>query len=421
MLKRIKTSHFLLGIFIIIFANFSKANSNVELTEKDQKAIIESIVGTIKNHSIYPEISIKIQSELLAKLNDYKYLGYEDTQSFASKLTKDLLALSFDKHIEVKQANNYIKKTSQPLNSTTSNSVKLLNGNVGLVVFDLNSTNKQIDRVFLDVEKADVLIIDLRDTNKAKLETIQYISSYLFKKRTLLNKVYLRESNSQKEYWTNEHSTNKKRPDLPIYLLTNASTSGGAEVFAATLKRLNRAYIVGESTKGNINPRRDFSIGNALSISIPYGQINHSEKEIDYIKPDLLVVSFLAFKETYPMAKHSAVEYRVKQGRGTPQEAYSLNRDQIIYPDWQFFKGQCLIKYRISEPRYNEKTKKYQFPYQIKYYGNGRTRVKLQLGNKTGRMTQKVIFSDRDDIKSGISKGFLSHNQLSILACKVLS
>lgn len=420
MLKRIIINQFLLGMFIIIFANFSKANSNVELTEKDQKAIIESIVGTVKNHSIYPEISTKIQNELLGKLNAYKYLGYEDTQSFASKLTKDLLAISFDKHIEVKQANNYIEKASQPLNSTTSNSVKLLDGNVGLVVFDLNSTNKQIDRVFVDVEKADVLIIDLRDTNEAKLETIQYISSYLFKQRTLLNKVYLRESNSQKEYWTNEHSTNKKRPDLPIYLLTDASTSGRAEAFAATLKQLNRAYIVGENTAGNINPRRDFSIGNALSISIPYAQINHSEKEIDYIKPDLLVVSFLAFKETYPMAKHSAVEYRVKQGRGTPQEAYSLNRDQIIYPDWQFFKGQCLIKYRISEPRYNQTTNKYQFPYQIKYYGNGRTRVKFQIGNKTGKMTQKVIFRDRDDIKSGISKGFLSHNQLSILACKVL-
>ncbi len=49
MLKRIMINQLLLGIFIIIFANFSKANSNVELTEKDQKAIIENIVGTVKN------------------------------------------------------------------------------------------------------------------------------------------------------------------------------------------------------------------------------------------------------------------------------------------------------------------------------------------------------------------------------------
>lgn len=420
MLNRIIINKLLFGVLVIIFANFSKAKSNVVLTEKDQKAIIESIVDTVKNHSIYPKVSTKIQNELLANLNSYKYLGYEDRQSFASKLTKDLLALSFDNYIEVKQANNGIESTSKPLNSNIYNSVKLLDGNVGLVVFDFNSTNNQIDRVFFDLEKADVLIIDLRGTVEANLETIQYISSYLFKQKTLLNKVYLRESSSLKEYWTNEHFTNKKRPDLPIYLLTDANTSGIVEVFAATLKQLNRAYVVGENTSGNINPRRDFRLGNALSISIPYAQINHNDKEIDYIKPDLLVASFLAFKETYPMAKHSAVEYRVKQGRGTPQEIYSLNRDQIIYPDWQFFKGQCLIKYRIAEPRYNEATNKYQFPYQIKYYGNGRSRVKFQLGNKTGKMTQKVIFRDRDDIKSGISTGFLSHSQLSILSCKVL-
>ncbi len=52
MLKGIIINQFLLEMFIIMFANLSKANSNVELTEKDQKAIIESIVGTVKNHSI---------------------------------------------------------------------------------------------------------------------------------------------------------------------------------------------------------------------------------------------------------------------------------------------------------------------------------------------------------------------------------
>ena len=75
MLKGIIINQFLLEMFIIMFANLSKANSNVELTEKDQKAIIESIVGTVKNHSIYPEIPTKIQNELLAKLNAYGYLG----------------------------------------------------------------------------------------------------------------------------------------------------------------------------------------------------------------------------------------------------------------------------------------------------------------------------------------------------------
>jgi len=421
MLKRRIINKMLFVAFIMIFTKDSIANNKVALSEKEQTKIIKNIVESVKIHSIYPKLSRKIQSELLENLKSYKYLGYEDTQSFSAKLTKDLLALSFDEHIIVQQ--KFITKTqiSKAVDNTIDNTTKLLAGNVGLVVFDLNSTPKQIDEVFSKIEKADVLVIDLRDINTGKLDAVQYLSSYFFKQRTLLNTVYLTQSGNHKMYWTDEHQLSKSRPDLPIYLLVNANTSGVAEVLASTLQQLKNAYIVGENTAGNIRPRRTVSIGNTLDISIPYAKIYHADKEIVKIKPDLLVVSFLAFKETYPMAKHSAIEYRVKQGRGTPQEMYSLNSAEIVYDNWQFHKGQCLIKYRLAEPRYNQTTSKYQFPFQIQYYGNGKARVQYQLGNKTGKMTQRATFRSRDDIKSGISTGFLSHSRLSILACKILS
>lgn len=415
MIQLIKVSRFFLWILILVFTNTSNASNSIELTEKEQKTVIENIIQTVKEHSIYPDKSVKIHNELLKNLDNYKYLGYEDKQYFASKLTKDLQAISFDRHIKVIQ-----RKVEITPKITTSNSINLLDGNVSLVVFDLNSTCKQIDKVFEDVEKSDAIIIDLRDISGGKLETIKYISSYLFKQKTLLFSLNFRSLRKKQKYWTDEHVINNNILNIPIYLLTNSNTSGEAEVFAAILKHKKGAYVVGENTAGNIHPRRYFSIGKELSISIPYVQVDYANQETDTVIPNLLVVSFLAFKESYSMAKYSALEYRVKQGRGTPQETYSLVKEEINYPNWLFFKGQCLIEYRIAEPIFNETTNKYQFPYQVKYYGYENTRVQYQLGNKTGKMIQKVTFKDKDDIKSGISVGFKSPEKLSIYSCKIL-
>ncbi len=158
-----------------------------------------------------------------------------------------------------------------------------------------------------------------------------------------------------------------------------------------------------------------------MYLSVPYGRVNLTKQQTSDVEPDLTVVSFLAFKETYPMAKHSAIEYRVEQGRGTPQETYSINRDKIIYPDWQFYKGSCLIKYRLAEPSYNETTQKYQFPYQVMYFGNDRVKMQYQLGNSRENKIQKISFGKKNTVRAGITQGFLTQNKPTILRCNVLS
>ena len=405
---------------------YGNAYSDEELSESEQQLVIENIIQIIKSHSIYPELSTEVEKSISSNFENNKYLGYEDITAFAGRITKDLQEITLDKQIEVNVRQTEDSAASTELKSDkVSNKARVLDSNVGLIEFDLNSSKEEIDRVFASVIETDVLIIDLRNSEIGNPETVQYISSYLFDQKTLLNKVFWKEKKAYQEYWTHEDVSGTKRPDVPIYILTNSKTSSVAEVLSNNLKLLQRAYIVGEKTKGTANPRRYYNLPKSLTISIPNGllinPISKSNWEDIGVEPDLLVISFLAFKEAYPMALQSAIEYRVKQGRGTPEETYSINRDKITYPDWQFHKGRCLLKYRLAEPRYNEVTKKYQFPYQVKYYGNGKTKIQYQLGNKTGKMTQSVYFRDRDDIKTGLSKGFTSHNKLSLLSCKVLS
>ena len=203
-----------------------------------------------------------------------------------------------------------------------------------------------------------------------------------------------------------------------MYILTNNATAKSAELLAARLKQLKRAYLVGDKTAGDIYLRADVTVGHGLYLSIASGEAIQISPQKLPLKPDLLVVDFLAFKETYPMAKHSAVKYRVKQGRGTPQETYSINRDKITYPDWQFYKGACLIKYRLAEPIYNDNTKKFQFPFQVMYYGKDRVKMSYQLGGQNEHLTQKISFENKGDIRTGVSQGLMSHIKPSILRCK---
>ena len=60
-------------------------------------------------------------------------------------------------------------------------------------------------------------------------------------------------------------------------------------------------------------------------------------------------------------------------------------RKKINYGKWKLARYSCPLKYRWAQPEYNEITKKYQFPYQIKYYANGSANMQYQIGQISPR------------------------------------
>jgi len=388
-----------------------------ELAESEQKQIIDNVAKIIEKSSVYPRAAIKVKSQLTENLNQYIYLGYEEPLAFAERITLDLQDITNDPQLVVTLKARAIVIEDLP-EENAPNSVELLDGNVALVTLNLNAKNSEIDAVFTQLKAADVLMLDLRDQSIENLSAIQYFTSYLFEKKTLIESFYHHETKESEQLWTKTKVAGVKRPDIPMYILTNNATAKSGELLATRLKQLKRAYIVGEQTAGDIHLRKNVVVGHGLYLSIASAEATQASQQKLPLKPDLLVVSFLAFKESYPMAKHSAVKYRVKQGRGTPQETYSINRDKITYADWQFYKGACLIKYRLAEPLYNANTEKFQFPFQVMYYGKDRVKMSYQLGGQNEHLTQKISFEKKGDIRTGVSQGFRSHNKPSILGCK---
>lgn len=393
---------------------------SAEFTEHQQKQVIENTLQLLQ-HSIYSKEQIaQLARVLRTNLVEFNYAGYEDKNFFSQKLSKDIAKKLGSDAVTI----NIATSSDAPNTSVNALTVQYGQGDVAIVDLDLNATNQAIDKMFKDIEKSDALIFDLRGNDGGNLNAMRYLSGYLFNAKVPL--AVFRNSNQEtvSTVESDPKIAGKPRPELPLFILTNTTTSGVAESFALAMQQQRLAYVVGENTAGEVNLKKTNTVFSGIEVSYPVSTVIEPKSQFAIegigITPDLPVVSILSLKQAHELAKVSAVKYRVAQDRATPEEQYSLYRENIEYGQWQYAKGKCLVSYRVAEPRFNQSTEKYQFPYQVKFYGNGKSKVSYELGNGSGKMNQTVHFIDREDVKSGISIGFSSHLPLTIKRCKTL-
>jgi len=412
----------------LCISDICMANLVIATTYDKQKTIVSSISKQLIDNYVFPEVAHKVAKQLLLNINNDEYLGYDEMFVLADRLTDDIQEITQDKHIRVKLRQPGLSIISSNDIANDFKKVEILEGNVGLIKFDKFSsspkTKIKIDSIFAQLSEVDALIIDLRSNGGGSPDLVRYISSYFFDKKIHLNSLYWRATNSNEEFWTIDDLPSPKRPDLPIYILTSKETFSAAEGFTYQLKVRNRATVVGETTKGGANPGGSFDLPHKLSIFIPTGRainpITKTNWEGSGVIPDIPVNSVFAFDEAYAMAKYSAIKYRISQGTAKPEEKYSIKNYKKSYGKWTLAKNNCPLKYRSAQPEYNEKIRKYQFPYQIKYYGNGSANIQYQLGNTSGKMNHTLYFKSRKVVKSGISIGFSSFDTIDISKCKIL-
>ncbi len=189
--------------------------------------------------------------------------------------------------------------------------VEVLKGNIGYIDFfgfdHLNDSAKARAKAALTfVENTDAIIFDLRKNGGGSAVMIQFISSYFFQEKTHLNSFYNRKTGELTEFWTFDDIDGKKRPHVPVYILTSDFTFSAAEEFAYNFKHLKRATIIGESTGGGANPINVIDLGNGFRASIPVSKavnpITKSNWEGVGVQPDIVIDADKAFDIAYKMA-----------------------------------------------------------------------------------------------------------------------
>jgi C-terminal processing protease CtpA/Prc len=170
---------------------------------------------------------------------------------------------------------------------------------------------------------ASALIIDLRNNGGGSPSMIQLITSYLYSGEPVhLNNFYYRPANENTQTWTLPHVQGKRRPDIPVYVLTSSRTFSAAEEFTYNLKNLKRATIIGETTGGGAHPGGTMPATERFTVWVPTGRainpITNTNWEGTGVKPDIEVKA----DEALFIAHLKALEGLATNSEGTTKQRY---------------------------------------------------------------------------------------------------
>jgi hypothetical protein len=123
---------------------------------------------------------------------------------------------------------------------------------------------------------------------------VQLIISYLVEPEIQhLNTFYYRPTNSTQQFWTFPFIPGKRKPDIPVYVLTGKNTASAAEEFAYNLKSMKRAKLIGETTQGAAHPVTKELILGTFDVRLPYGRpinpVTGTNWEGKGVEPDTIV------------------------------------------------------------------------------------------------------------------------------------
>jgi retinol-binding protein 3 len=298
-----------------------------------RKQVIESVLKRLDDAYVFPEVAKAMEKSINDRVAAGAYDQISSSRTFAETLTKDLQAISKDKHLRVRYSHEVIPER-QPRSEPSAEQrdqerrdmswmnygfekVERLRGNTGYIAFrgffgpELGGDAVAAAMNF--VAGTDALIIDLRQNGGGDPAMVALICSYLFGPEPVhLNDLYWREGNRTEEFWTRKEVPGKRYLNRDVYVLTSKYTFSGAEEFAYNLKNLKRATIVGETTGGGAHPGGGFRINDHFGMFVPMGRaispITKTNWEGTGVKPDvevpadqaLTVARLMALKKSLP-------------------------------------------------------------------------------------------------------------------------
>jgi retinol-binding protein 3 len=298
---------------------------NIKLDASERQRVIDSVIKNLKESYVYPDLAQKMEDAIRANQKHGNFDAITDGDTFANRLTKDLRAVSHDKHLGV----NYSAVKLPPEGQKSSpeeeaqfrkmmertncsfEKVEVLSQNIGYLKF-----NAFLDPTFCGptvvaamnfLAHVDVIIFDLRENGGGDPKMVALISSYLFDKPTHLNDLYNRKEDFTTQYWTLPYVPGATLADKPAFVLTSKSTFSGAEEFTYNLKNLKRATIVGETTGGGAHPVEGHHIDDHFMIGVPFARavnpISKKNWEGTGVEPDVAVKAEEALEKAEELAK----------------------------------------------------------------------------------------------------------------------
>lgn len=344
---KINTRLFILFIVLFITVNLSQAQDH-SLTNKYKEEVIQNLSQLMNDYYVFPEVAKLTEQHIKTQMLDGDFDSIKNNETFAAALTKSVQAINMDKHMRIRSNQPYmISETSQEsmieehiagmdrsrLSNAGFKTVQILEGNVGyldLRGFAGMETGKDIADAYMKLmSRTDAIIIDLSKNGGGSPSMVQYLCSYFFNQKLLLNSLYWRQGNTTEEFWTLDDVGGLKMHDVPLFIMTSERTFSGAEEFSYNMQTQKRATLVGQTTGGGANPGRSMRINDNLSVFIPTGKAINPVTKTNWegvgVIPEVATTVEDTYDKTLDLAKKAAEAYRAQRNEKFNQLFTDLN------------------------------------------------------------------------------------------------
>jgi hypothetical protein len=285
---------------------------NVTIDKAERTKVIEGVGEVLKEY--YIELAVAQQMADALKAHEAKgdYNAISDGDTFASQLTKDLQAVSHDKHLRVNFNSFKAPPRKEPTpedearihkemerDNCAFDKVEILPNNIGYIKFngfmDAGFCGPTVVAAMGFVAHTDALIFDLRQNGGGQPAMVTMIASYLFDKPMHLIDIYNRKENTTTQNWTLSYLPGRRMTTQPVFVLTSKRTFSGAEEFAFDLKTQKRAVIVGETTGGGAHPVSGHQVADYFMVGVPFAKsldpVTKTNWEGTGVEPDVKVAA----------------------------------------------------------------------------------------------------------------------------------
>jgi hypothetical protein len=320
---------FMLAAFGVALTGSSAAEApRPTLNAAARARAIDGVLRCLNEGYVFPEVARKMEKAIRERAANKEYDALVDGNALAEQLTRDLRAVSQDKHIRVGYSAEVLQPeppmslhVPPPMDEATRRDLArdnygltkldILKGNIGFLQFRLLAPPEVAGETYIAamnyLANTDALIIDLRTCGGAiSPDAIPMLCSYFFANPTHLNDIYWRPDNSTRQLWTWAHVPGKRYLEKPIYLLTGFGTFSGAEELAYDLKNLKRATLIGETTGGGAHGGGDRRADDHFTVWVPLGRainpITKTNWEGVGVTPDVAVPAVRALHQAHTTA-----------------------------------------------------------------------------------------------------------------------
>jgi hypothetical protein len=282
--------------------------TSVTLDAALRTRVIEGIKSNLAEFYIDVALAKQMQDALDLHQKAGEYDSITDGDAFADRLTKDLRAVSHDRHLGVNFSPFKMPERKGPSPEDVARmheqmkrencafrKVEILPGNIGYIKFDgfppVDVCAPTVTAAMGFVAHTDALILDLRDNGGGDPAMVSFVATYLFDKPIHLNDLYNRKQDSTQQFWTLSYVPGERLAKQTVYVLMSKRTFSGAEEFCYDLKNQKRATLIGETTGGGAHPVGPHPVADYFMVGVPFAKavnpVSKTNWEGTGVEPDV--------------------------------------------------------------------------------------------------------------------------------------